>query len=549
MSGSLRAWQKIAMNVRLNKDVASAAIKEKTPKMQLEIRGALIFTGILLAMTVLAAVSQYLGGNSIAHIMPTTLAYLLCAALGFTIFLKKRKGKNADGLSWLVAFLLTAFALFARYNYALKVDWQYAVEGIHINAVVILSLVVLQFLYRKTLYIIFYALVFINWILFLYLAYQNGVPMYMEGIVNGVAQHGRVVILVQGYYLLMMIILGYINYKNIPVIEDFDRLTSIQKDTIAEQAEEQKAMAAEVKNKMIDLFARVNDQNEELAEFNTKLQGQVSTFEEISATVEELSSTSERIQEVSADQVEANSNMEFTMKEFFDIKNQTKDKLRSSLDTIDEVVKKITLSDHVLSNVENSIIEIKGQSEKISGLTNLIVEIAERINLLSLNASIEAARAGHHGRGFAVVASEIGKMATQTAESIKQIEDVMGQSRNITEHGVNTIKEASENVKAMMSQVLESTQKINSLRDNIFLEEKFLEGIEKQMQMNIRLSRETGNGVREQTVALENTNKAIENLNSEVAAMADGINRIAASVAQISDNARSLIKKTEHTIQ
>ncbi len=537
------------MNVRLYPDNVTAVKKEQSPKMQLEIRGALIFTGILFAMTVLAAVSQYLGGNSITHIIPTTLAYLLCVTLGIAIYIRKKKGKNADRLSWLVAFLLTAFAIFARYNYALTVDWQYAIEGIHINAVVILSIVVLQFLYRKTLYLVFYAVVFINWILFLYLAHLNGVPMYMEGIINGVAQHGRVVILVQGYYILMMIILGFINYKNIPVIEDFDRLTSVQRDTIVEQAVQQKEMAEEVKNQMIDLFARVNSENEELAEFNCKLQSQVSTFEEISATVEELSGTSEKIHEVSSDQVEANSKMEFTMKEFLDIKNQTKEKLRSSLENIDTVVKKITLSDHVLANVEYSIVEIKGQSEKISGLTTMVVEIADRINLLSLNASIEAARAGQHGRGFAVVAAEIGKMATQTAESIKQIEDVMGQSRRITDQGVNTIKEASENVKAMMSQVLESTQKINSLRDNIFLEEKFLQGIEKQMQTNVQLSRETGEGVREQTIALENTNKAIDSLNNDLSAMADGINRISATVAKISESARSLILKAENTIQ
>ena len=64
-------------------------------------------------------------------------------------------------------------------------------------------------------------------------------------------------------------------------------------------------------------------------------------------------------------------------------------------------------------------------AQKIKEATNLITSIAEETNLLSLNASIEAARAGEQGRGFAVVASQIQKLAEQSNESAKQIEDII----------------------------------------------------------------------------------------------------------------------------
>ncbi|HOD15396.1 MAG TPA: methyl-accepting chemotaxis protein [Spirochaetota bacterium] len=531
------------MNVRLTQPDASSIDVERSPKMVLETRGALFFSGILIVMTVVASIFQYIGGNGIAHILPTTLAYSLCVALGFAIYAKKRKGQNATLLSWLVAFLLTVFATFARYNYALTYDWQYAIEGLHISAVTLVSLFVLQFLYRKSIYLVFFAITFINWVAFLYLAHLNGVPMYMQGLIGGEVIHGKVILLPQAYFIIVMIVIGYINYKNIPVIEDFDARASKQRDRIAKQSEQQKAMAGEIRNRMQELFRLVSGENEELAGFNARLQGEVATFEEISATIEELSSTAEKIHEVANDQVNANGEMAATMEEFLALKEQTKEKLRSTLTNINDVVKQIGASRNVIDDLENSIGEIKDQSDSMAALTALIVDIAERINMLSLNATIEAARAGNQGRGFAVVAAEIGKMAVRTGESVKMIEDTLHRSRQITEHSVTTIKGASAYVKDIMEQMIDSTEKINFLSDTMVLEEKFLKRIDNQMKINVQLSRDTGLGVREQTIALENTNRALDDLNHDVASMAEGINRISRSVTEISGNARSLVSR------
>lgn len=105
-----------------------------------------------------------------------------------------------------------------------------------------------------------------------------------------------------------------------------------------------------------------------------------------------------------------------------------------------------------LSEVLEASVAESEQVNHISELTNEILEIANKTNLLALNASIEAARAGDAGKGFAVVADEISKLAAnskETAGNIQQISDIVTTAvKTLADNAIQVIEFINENVLA-----------------------------------------------------------------------------------------------------
>lgn len=104
---------------------------------------------------------------------------------------------------------------------------------------------------------------------------------------------------------------------------------------------------------------------------------------------------------------------------------------------------------------------------KIKEATALITEIAEETNLLSLNATIEAARAGEHGRGFAVVAGQIQKLAEQSNESAKLIEEIINSLIDDSQKSVETMEQVKDIMKNQNESMIKTDQIFTQVKDGI----------------------------------------------------------------------------------
>ncbi|MDO4304096.1 MAG: methyl-accepting chemotaxis protein [Bacillota bacterium] len=111
---------------------------------------------------------------------------------------------------------------------------------------------------------------------------------------------------------------------------------------------------------------------------------------------------------------------------------------------------------------------------KIKEATDMISDIAEETNLLSLNASIEAARAGEQGRGFAVVASQIQKLAEQSNESARQIDNIINLLISDSEKSVETMEDVKVVIEKQNENVMNTENAFRNVKDGI---DKSIDGI------------------------------------------------------------------------
>ena len=236
---------------------------------------------------------------------------------------------------------------------------------------------------------------------------------------------------------------------------------------------------------MKKLIVKLTEDMEDMRESNESL---TSTMEEMSATMLNINEATQGISntslELSSSTQEVSSYTMLIDKLTEELNRQAKERELNSNEIMNRAtaikenaesasIKTISLYNEKESKIKNAIEDIEIVKE-IDNMAEAIGQIANQTNLLSLNASIEAASAGEAGKGFSVVAEEIRKLAEksgQTANEIKKnivqvravIENFIGNTNDILVFMDSQVKPDYENIKLMGNQYEQDAETVNQM--------------------------------------------------------------------------------------
>ncbi len=221
--------------------------------------------------------------------------------------------------------------------------------------------------------------------------------------------------------------------------------------------------------------------------------------------------------------------------------------------------------------IAEHIMRLSEQTTQIGSITNLVTDLANQTNMLSLNAAVEAARAGENGKGFGVVASEIRKLADQSKRSAEKINTLISDIQNainvtvmVTEEGRKNAEEgikltqetavafnkvsqaindvvldASTNVtQAINDVILQASVQVNQAINDVILnnQENSIIAINDVVVRSQQISLTA----KQQAIAIQQVVEAMNNLNQAAMETASGLNQTKAETQQLNTAALNL---------
>ena len=257
------------------------------------------------------------------------------------------------------------------------------------------------------------------------------------------------------------------------------------------------------------------------------------TVEQISLSVSEISQNATSLALLVSDTKENGTMVSEKMEETVEVSRKGKNELQNVGTAMEVIVQSVR-------KLQEAIDKVGKASMEITSITEVIGDIAEETNLLSLNASIEAARAGEAGRGFAVVASEIGQLAQHSADSVRNIEELISEVNMLIKDVVGQAQDSMKNINESSEMIGKAEATFDIIFGNIDmvgnLVQQMIEKVEQvdEVATNVAaISEEQAASSEEILITAENMAGQAEKITENSQMVADGASQLTVSAQQL----------------
>ncbi len=277
-------------------------------------------------------------------------------------------------------------------------------------------------------------------------------------------------------------------------------------------------------------------------------QTQASSVSETSASIDQMVASIQRVAD--------------TAKVLLDISQRSREEVQSGITTMEKTTNGLNRINQAIESSATIIGDLGQKTEDIGKIIEVIDDLAEQTNLLALNAAIEAARAGEHGLGFAVVADEVRKLAEKSAQSTREISELiqsiqrearkavenMDKSTVIVDEGLHLggdLGSALKKISNVVTEVYKFAQEIGAATNE---QSHGSTQIAKATSRLNEITHEINSSVEEQASGAQAVVRAMEKMRELTQRSTSGSTELAASSEQMSKMARTLLESMDRFI-
>lgn len=271
-----------------------------------------------------------------------------------------------------------------------------------------------------------------------------------------------------------------------------------------------------------------------------KMESQAAAIEEVNAVIEELSVSS-------SNTTHSIETQNLSLSELVENSEKLDEILKNSASLSEALAvfakeNKIDMENVTIAaeKTKSYLMDISNSFNKVDEINRIMSEIADKTNLLALNASIEAARAGVAGRGFAVVANEVSKLAEFTSSNAKSISEIVNQSRQFIEEARIASTETGNLTENQKMKNLDTADRIDKM-NQFYLEQKSIiqkfvsevNRIKLTSEKILRSTQEQMLGQKEMVQTMGNLGSEINQINEDSGQLQEEIVRIKTQASEL----------------